>query len=144
MGVSITCEGTERSMDLGYSGFARLRYKVAELAGEEWYNHYKDGTMKAMRLFGEERDALCREFDEKTQQLLDEKKVSPEIVDFCLQSDAEGTMEPEQCSVLLETIGDYNDEILYGYVGRKDCARFRDFKAILMASVETETPVKWW
>jgi hypothetical protein len=37
MGVTLVCEYTKRSMDLGYIGFNRLRHKIAELAGEPFF-----------------------------------------------------------------------------------------------------------
>ncbi len=40
MGVTLACEYTKRSMDLGYIGFNRLRNKIAELAGEPFLSHY--------------------------------------------------------------------------------------------------------
>ena len=41
MGVTIKCKKTGRNIDLGYSGFMRLRRKVAELMGEPFCGHYK-------------------------------------------------------------------------------------------------------
>lgn len=40
MDVTLACEYTKRSMDLGYIGFNRLRNKIAELAGEPFLSHY--------------------------------------------------------------------------------------------------------
>ena len=50
------------------------------------------------------------------------------IVDFCLQSDCEGSIRYGACKELLKVIGNYDDNICYGYAGREDCAMFRDFK----------------
>lgn len=144
MGVTVQCEGTGRAIDLDYGGFARLRYKVAELAGKEWHDHYKQGTLELLRLCSADRLKKGREFDRKTEQLLKEKKVCSEVVDFCLQSDAEGSVAAERCKVLLQIIGDHDDNILYGYAERKDCAKFRDFKAILEDCVQTGTVMTWW
>ena len=41
MGVTIKCKKTGRGIDLGYSGFMRLRNKVAELMGGPFCSHYK-------------------------------------------------------------------------------------------------------
>ena len=57
MGVTLVCEYTKRSMDLGYIGFNRLRRKIAELAGEPFLSHYAklDNQLDNL-LFGTEED----------------------------------------------------------------------------------------
>lgn len=44
---------------------------------------------------------------------------------------------------VLKVIGDYDDNIIYGYAARPDAARFRDFKAILQDCVETKSMLAW-
>lgn len=48
MGVTIKCKKTGRDIDLGYSGFMRLRNKVAELMGGPFCSHYKNYTMRRL------------------------------------------------------------------------------------------------
>ena len=82
-------------------------------------------------------------FDKKAEKLLQEKKVSPKIVDFCLQSDISGSIRYGACKEILKTIGDYDDNICYGYAGRSDCAMFRDFKAILEDCIRLKCDMVW-
>ena len=57
-------------------------------------------------------------------------------------------MESSQCDAemtygtakqLLSVIGDYDDDVIYGYAGwGKDAARFRDFKELLQDAADTK------
>lgn len=44
---------------------------------------------------------------------------------------------------VIKVIGDYDDAIHYGYAGRKDCAMFRDFKAILTDCAVHKCDMVW-
>lgn len=141
MGVTISCKKSGRSIDLGYFGFANLRRRVARLAGEPFASHY-DG-LDAAPFFGEARKAYFEEFDRRTVELIDSKQVSVKIVDFCLQPDAGGSIRYGACKEILKIIGDYDDDILYGYAGRRDCAKFKDFKAILQDCADQKCDMVW-
>ena len=82
MGVTLVCEYTKRSMDLGYIGFNRLRRKIAELAGEPFLSHY---AKLDNLLFGTEKDFQA--FDLVTARMLWTGEVSPHVIEFSLQSD---------------------------------------------------------
>lgn len=75
--------------------------------------------------------------------MLNKKCVSVKIVDFCLQSDCEGSIRYGACKELLKVIGNYDDNICYGYAGREDCAMFRDFKKILEDCAEHKCNMVW-
>ena len=130
MGVTISCTKTGRTIDVGSGGFLRLRSKISELVGEPWASHYR--ALVEERICDEkEREKFYEDFDKKTEALLNKKRISVKIVDFCLQSDCEGSIRYGACKELLKVIGNYDDNICYGYAGREDCAMFRDFKKIL-------------
>ena len=118
------------SIIMGSGGFLRLRSKISELVGEPWASHYKALVEERIR-DEKEREKFYEDFDKKTEELLNKKRVSVKIVDFCLQSDCEGSIRYGACKELLKVIGNYDDNICYGYAGREDCAMFRDFKKIL-------------
>lgn len=141
MGVTIFCKKSGRSIELGYGGFANLRKRVAKLAGEPFSSHY-DGLYNAP-FMGEARKAYFDEFDRRTEDLIASKRVSVKIVDFCLQPDAGGSIRYGACKEILKVIGDYDDDILYGYCGRPDCAKFRDFKAILQDCADHKCDMVW-
>lgn len=141
MGITIRCKKTNRSIDMGCGGFLRLRNKVAELVGEPWASHY--ATLERAPLFEPARSKFFAAFDRKTEEMLLAKQVSVKIVDFCLQSDAEGSIRYGACKQIYEIVKDYDDNILYGYAGRKDCARFADFKAILKDCMNKKCDMVW-
>ena len=126
---------------MGYFGFANLREKVAELAGDPFSTHYE--CLKKAPFMGEGRAKYFEEFDRRTEELIRKKKVSVKVASFCLQPDAGGRIGYGGCKALLKIIGDYDDNILYGYAGRKDCAMFKDFKAILQDCVDHKCDMVW-
>ena len=134
MGVTLVCEYTKRSMDLGYIGFNRLRHKIAELAGEPFFNHY---TKLDDLMFS---DFLT--FDLETERLIRSGKVSPHVIVFCLQSDCDGYVTWRTCRKLLKIIGDYDDELAYGYAARPNYG-FKDFKRILEDCVKRKCSMRW-
>lgn len=136
MGVSIYCKKTGKSIDMGYVGFYNLRKKVAELAGGPFAEHYT-----SLKPFGDKE--YFEAFNRKTAEILDKKQADIKIVDFCLQSDCEGRIRYGACKNILKAIGDYDDDIVYGYCGRPDCAMFKDFKKILEDCVENRCDMVW-
>lgn len=146
MGITISCKKTGRSIDLGCGGFLNLRNKVSDLVGDPWASHYRkleDIFRKAFSMSDEERRLAYNAFDAETERLLAEKKVSFKVVDFLLQPDCEGLIRYGACKELLKIIGDYDDNVLYGYIGRQDCAKFRDFKAILQDCADNKCDMIW-
>lgn len=147
MSVTLQCKKTGTGIDMGYGGFSRLRDKVAELAGEPFASHMKKLDLQTcMRLqfaSKEERDKFNADFDAETQRMIDAKQVSAKIVDFCLQPDCEGSIRYGACKEILKVIGDYDDNIAYGYAGRKDCAMFKDFKVLLQECVDNRCMLVW-
>lgn len=139
MGVTLSAKrNPSRSIDLGYFGFSRLRKTVSDLVGEPWKSHYDC-------LYHREvvTDDFLNAFDNKTEELIKSKKVSVKVVDFLLQSDTNGAIHYGACKTLLKLIGNYDDDILYGYAAHKNCAKFKDFKELLQECVEKKCDLIW-
>jgi hypothetical protein len=112
MGVTISCTKTGRTIDVGSGGFLRLRSKISELVGEPWASHYR--ALVEERICDEkEREKFYEDFDKKTEALLNKKRISVKIVDFCLQSDCEGSIRYGACKELLKVIGNYDDNMSF-------------------------------
>ena len=148
MGVTIYCKKTGHGIDMGYFGFNALRNKVAELNGEPFYSHMM--KLEKPPYFGarfvmpeEERKKLFEEFDAETQRMVDEKLLSVHVENFCMQPDVGGKIRHTACRELLKVIGDYDDDVQYGYSGRKNCAMFADFKALLQECVDNKCMLIW-
>ena len=137
MGVTLVCEYTKRGMDLGYIGFNRLRRKIAELVGEPFLSHY---AKLDNLLFGTEKDFQA--FDLVTARMFWTGEVSPHVIEFCMQSDCGGFVTWRACRKLLKIIGDYDDELAYGYAARPNSG-FKDFKRILADCVKHKCSMRW-
>ena len=140
MGLTIRARyKPKKTIDLGYDGFARLRLQVAALAGDPWDSHYRKLFEPAPM-----RDSKALEaFDKETDNLLNRKVVPRSLVDFCTQPDTNGIVHYGACRQLLGIIGNYTDDVDYGYPGRPDCATFQDFKDILEDCVDRHCDLIW-
>lgn len=140
--MGVTIKSSKHSIDLGCGGFKRLRTKIAELAAPDIFEHYKklDEHLRSpnRKAFFEDYDAKIAKLDEKY-----EGKMS-DILDFLYESDCGAEMDVNHCRSIYEVIKDYDDDILYGYAGRKDCAKFADFKKIVKDGIDSGDGFSWF
>lgn len=143
--MGVTIESKNKSIDMGYGGFRNLRTKIAELTEKDIYEHYKE-LEKSMFIFDDEkRKEFFEKYDEKTYEL-DKKyehKYNP-VLFFLYANDCKGEIDHETCGELYKIIKDYDDDIAYGYFGRKDCATFKDFKELVKDCIDNKCSMKWW
>ena len=140
--MGVTIYSKNHSIDLGYGGFNNLRKKVAELTGIEIFNHYKE-LDKGMFLNGEARKKFFKDYNKKISEIEESQKIHPAILDFLYASDCEGKLTYGKCKQIYKVIKDYDDNILYGYSGRKDCAMFKDFKGIIKDCIDNKCAMEW-
>jgi len=144
MGVTISCKKTGRSIDMGGGGFNNLRNRIAKLAGDEFGEHYAELSSSSVILMASEK---CKEYykayNAKTREMVDAGRVNEKIANFCYQTDCGGNIRYGACKEILKVIGDYDDDILYGYSGHANCAKFKDFKAILQECVDNKCDMIW-
>ena len=140
MGVTISSENF--SADMGYNGFNRFRLKVAELYNPLFGEHYKS-LDNSIFLSSKERDNYFKEYNRKTTQLIKSNIITVEIANFCYQSDVEGKINQSQAKQIYEKIKDYDDDICYGYSGKKDCAMFSDLKRIVKDCSDNGGYIEW-
>ena len=144
MGVTLKCKKTGNNIDRGYGGFLQLRRKVAQLYSDEFGKHYSELVVGEPIGVGEkEKMAWYEQYDAKTEKMIRDGRLDIKIADFCYQSDAGGSIRYGACKNILKAIGDYDDDILYGYWGRADCARFKDFKNLLQECVDNKCSLVW-
>lgn len=142
MGVTIKCKKTGREMDVGYFGFFKLRVKIAELVGSEVREHYKK-LDDILNIPYPERENVLKLYDDETERLVENKVLPIKIADFLYQSDGDGKIRYGACKEILKVIGDYDDSVIYGYAGRKNPAKFKDFKEILQDCVDNKCFMIW-
>lgn len=139
--MGVTIESKNHAIDLGYGGFMRLRAKIAELSDKELGMHYKH--LNDAPMF-DGREVFFKEYDEKIVEIVDKNKIPHAVPDFIYQSDCNGSLSTEQCLVIYEIIKDYDDDIQYGYSGKKDCAKFNDFKTLLKDCIDNNAKLEWF
>lgn len=143
--MGITVRSKNYSIDLGYTGFLRLRTKVAELTAPDIFLHYRRLLDGRSLLLEADRKKFYEEYNKKTEEL--DRKHNGEmsdILDFLYESDCSGEMDVKHCHSIYKVIKDYDDNICYGYAGKRDCAMFKDFKRLVMDCIDTGTIMKWW
>lgn len=141
--MGITIHSKNRSIDLGYFGFQRLRQKVADLAAEDVGKHYRELGEHVITSLGTDEDYF-REYDRKTEEIAEKYGGKfDKILNFLYEGDWDGSVTYGTCKDLLKVIGDYDDDIKYGYSGREDCAMFKDFKELLQDCVENKCRMRW-
>ena len=143
MSVTIRCKKTNHSIDLGYFGFMLLRRKVAELQGGPFQAVYEEICSYHPGKGNETVEAFDKRVNARIAEILDAKEADVKIVDFLLQCDAEGRIKYGACKSLLKVIGDYDDNVLYGYAGRHDSAKFADFKRLLQECANHRCDLFW-
>ena len=142
--MGVTIESKNRSIDMGYIGFNRLRTKVAELAAEDIGLHYKQ-LNESLRLFGNSRKEFFIIYDRKITELSEKYNGEKDgILHFLYASDCDGKMPVSICKEIYEVIKDYDDNIVYGYAGRHDCAKFKDFKELVKDCIDNDCEMEWF
>ena len=142
MGVTIKCKKTGREMDVGYFGFHKLRAKIAELVSPKVGKHYQmyDGIFS---MTSPAKEHALKSHADETERLIERKELSIKIADFLYQSDCEGKIRYGACKEILKVIGDYDNRVIYGYAGRENPAKFKDFKEILQDCVDNKCFMVW-
>ena len=142
--MGITIHSPNHYIDLGYFGFFRLRRKIAELIGEDVGNHYDELRQTHLFKDKESEESYWKKYDGITEHIVSKYPKSIwKVFDFLYAPDCEGKATYGCCKQILNLIGGYDDNIIYGYAGRPDGARMKDFKQILEDCVAEKKPMRW-
>lgn len=137
--MGITISSKRHSCDMGYGGFGRFRNVVAENTNDEFYKHYLElTTPEAMFSFGSEREKYFEKHDAKTKEFIEQNIVTVEVANFLYQSDCGGKIDRKQAKQIYELIKECDDNLIFGYVGRNDCAKMADMKRIFLDGTKVE------
>ena len=143
--MGVTIESKNKSIDMGYIGFRALRTTIAGLTELDIKKHYDDLT-NGMHIFREEeRKKFFQDYDEETE-IIDKKydyKYN-KVLAFLYASDCNAELNVDVCKDLYEIIKDYNDDKVYGYSGREDCATFKDFKELVKDCIDNNSKMIWF
>lgn len=140
--MGLTIYSRNLSYDLGSGGFYRLRKTIAGLCPDEIKEQYYllDNFYDIQK-----KDPGFVKYDMKTEQLYARyRKDYGKVIDFLWASDVEFTLTYGTAGQLLKLIGDYDNDILYGYAGWGEHAmRFHHFKEILQDAYDTKSKWGW-
>lgn len=134
--MGICLKNKEYSMDMGYGSFYNLRKKIAHLYNEEFGNIYEQWVN------GEcDNSTINLKMEELFQNntFIDQDSYT---LNFLFQSDCEGKISYKDCKRLLEIIGDYTDNIQYGYVYANNS--FSYFKEMLRNCYNKRRNLYWY
>lgn len=141
--MGITIRSKNKSIDMGYGGFYNLRKTVAKLAADDIGKHYEH--LMDAPYSNDERKSFFEDYDKKIEELSEiHNGEMDSVLIFIYQSDCEGSLSIKDCRKIYEIIKDYDDDVLYGYWGRPDCAKFADFKAIVKDCIDNRCKLKWY
>lgn len=141
MGVNISSKHC--SIAMGYYGFLRLRRSVATLCPKGIAGHY-NYLLDNLHYIATHKE-VSDWYDEGIDRLYETfGKRYGKILDFLYASDCDAEMTYGTAKQLLSVIGDYDDDVIYGYAGwGKDAAKFSDFKKLLQDAVGTKSKWGW-
>lgn len=143
--MGLTIKSKNKSIDMGYFGFKRMRDSIAELLPEDLKEHHKKCEQSQFIFNDDKRKQFFKEYNAITEKL--DKKYDYKynsILHFLYACDCEAEMSLDVCKELYEFIKDYDDDIKYGYSGREDCVMFKDFKDIVKDCINNECAMEWW
>lgn len=89
------------------------------------------------------KEHALKSYNDETERLIERKELSIKIADFLYQSDCGGKIRYGACKEILRVVGDYDNRVIYGYAGRENPARFKDFKEILKDCVDNKCFMVW-
>lgn len=101
--MGLTIENKHSSIDLSYTGFARLRTKIAYLHSKELGKFY-DELVNAIPMFGKEREIFLKDYEKRLSTIDEELNVSHYLLDFLYADDYEATMSVKHCRSLGKVI----------------------------------------
>ena len=137
--MGITISSKRYGCDMGYGGFGRFRDIVAQNTTNEVYEHYSLlSSPTVMFLSGDKRKEYFAAYDKKTKELIEQGELTAEVANFLYQSDCGGNIDRKQAKQIFELIKACDDEIVFGYIGRNDCAKMLDMKKIFSDNTKVE------
>ena len=142
--MGLTINSKNHSIDLSYSGFYRLRVKVAELTAPDIYEHYKKLNDWRYVLVSKGEN-FSTEYDKKIVEL-DEKYDGKytQVLEFLYTSDSPGEADAEHCKSVYEIIKEYDDDIIYGYRSGIEAVLFKNVKQLIKDGADTGTGIEWY
>lgn len=71
------------------------------------------------------------------------KKEYGKVIDFLYAPDCGAELQYRTCKQLLDVIGNYDNNIIYGYSDNKRPTKFKDFKKVLADCYKYKKSLTW-
>ena len=130
MGVSIRTKN--KSIDMGYASFFRLRTDIAKAINFEWGQKYEE-LIKSERY---------DELNDITSEYLTKDKISKYLVDFCFQSETEGHITCWACNYIYRQIQNVDKKDSYGYAMTPNS--WEEIKNVFKDGSENRGGMEWY
>lgn len=146
--MGITISNHKHSIDMGAFGYAALRATISKLVPcQEFVNIYAE-LMDYNQAWQNSRFATMKEYfddyDRRAVAVCAANNIDEEIINFLYKPDTcTKSVSVKTCRHLWELIKDYDDDVLYGYAARPNCAKFKDFKEIVRTCVEDKRVMRF-
>lgn len=90
------------------------------------------------------KTTIFEEYNSKIEMLSKEHNGEKDgILRFLYAPDIGAEISVDDCKEIYKVIKDYDDNVCYGYCGRKDCAMFKDFKNIVKECIDNNCNMEW-
>ena len=138
MGVTII--GPNREISIGYIGFMKFRIAIAKLCPAEIRDHYM--YLIDNNFLWHSDEEIVEEYDKKTEEIYEKyKKKYGKVINFLYACDCGAKFSYGTCGQLLDVIGDYDDDIVYG---QQYNVTFKDLKNLLVDCYEHKKQLRWF
>jgi len=141
MGVCLRSKN--KSVDMGYFSFNRLRQRLADMLSDEWSKHY--ALVHDSCMWSNEQ---AKAYDAKTNAMYaDEKKWRRLAIVFLYKPDTGGKLGRKGCKSLAKLM-DKNKEMWessyeqFGYVAHMSFT-LADFREMLQDGIDTGKGIRW-
>ena len=134
----------KRSYDVGFYAFNRFRNIVAKKIDKHFHDHYSRLSRPEVMAFltictNDEILEFKKNFDFMIEQFIKQKIITKNVANFLTQS-ACGKINGAQAKEVYELIKDCDNDIIFGFAGRKDCTKMSDLKKIFSDGID----VQWY
>lgn len=146
MGISLFCRKTKMGYYLGYGGFANLRMKIANLCCPDFGKVYTEIFTNPIKISGtpKQKKDFQDHINYVIQKCINDKKINPKVVDFCLQTDTKGKIRYGACKVIYDKINNSkSDDFIIGYAAQNNHLTWKLFIDLLKECYEHKSDLVW-
>ena len=142
--MAITIKSKNYKYETTYGGLLLLRYKIAELAGKEIYNLYKelDDFWKCKL---DERNQWMENYNQKIEDFSKDKSEEINLIlDFLYFPDCDAKISTKISKILYDLVKNEDKDFCFDTKENKNSLTYLRFKNILKDSIENNSEFIWY